>query len=178
MLVVLAGSIMNIDPRDAIWNETYALLYNTSYSEELELALLGRWTWLDSISKIAVAVASAGSALAGLVFWENSNYTFLWPLFTSASALLAIISKQLSVGEKLKIHAKAVTELSGLMIDINALIIRMKINAEFSISDFEKKLLVLHGRYRIETGESPYDFLLTARLRAKIQRKIDAIFAG
>ncbi|NYE63055.1 hypothetical protein FHW58_004277 [Duganella sp. 1224] len=96
---------MNTDPRDAIWNEAYALLYNTSYSEELELALLGRWTWLDSISKITVAIASAGSALAGLIFWENSNYAFLWPLFTSTSALLAIISKQLSVGEKLKIHA-------------------------------------------------------------------------
>lgn len=169
---------MNTDPRDAIWNETYALLYNPSYSEELELALLGRWTWLDSISKIAVAVASAGSALAGLVFWENSHYTFLWPLFTSASALLAIISKQLSVAEKLRSHATAVTELSALMIDINALIIRMKVNSEFPVADFEKKLLGLHGRYRIETGDSPYDFLLTARLRAKIQGKIDAMFSG
>lgn len=63
------------------------------------------------------------------------------------------------------------------MIDINAFIIRMKINAEFSVADFEKKLLGLHGRYRIENGDSPYDLLLTARLRAKIQRKIDAVFS-
>jgi hypothetical protein len=60
-----------------------------------------RWVWLDSITKIAVAI-SGGAALAGLVFWKNSDYTFLWPMFTSASALLAIISKQLSVAEKLQ----------------------------------------------------------------------------
>lgn len=31
---------MAIDPRDAIWNETHHLLYNASYTEELETALL------------------------------------------------------------------------------------------------------------------------------------------
>jgi hypothetical protein len=168
---------MVIDPRDAIWDEAHALLYTTTYSEELELALLGRWMWLDSISKIAVAISSGGSALAGLVFWQNSDYTFLWPLFTSASALLAIISKQLSVAEKLKVHATAVTQLSALRTDIDALIIRMKINPEFPIAEFEKKLLGLHSKYPVETGEFPYDFLLTERLRARIQRKIDATFS-
>jgi len=104
-------------------------------------------------------------------------HNHLWPLFTSASALLAIISKQLSVAEKLKVHATAVTQLSALTTDIDALIIRMKINSEFPVVEFEKKLLGLHGKYQVETGEFPYDFLLTERLRAKIQRKIDATFS-
>jgi len=37
---------MAIDPRDAIWNETYELLYNAGYAEEISQLLLARWTWL------------------------------------------------------------------------------------------------------------------------------------
>jgi len=164
---------MAIDPRDAIWNEAHQLLYNTSYTEELEAALLARWTWLDSVTKIAVAISSGGAALTGLVFWKNADYTFLWPLFTSGSALLAILSKELSVAKRLKIHATAVTELTALTNDIGSLIIRMKINTEFPIAEYEKKLLGLHGRYRVELGDFPYDMLLTEHLRAKTQRKLN-----
>src|SRR5476649_2594617 len=129
------------DPRDAIWNETQALLYNISYTEEIQEALLARWTWVDSVTKIAVAISSGSAALAGLVFWKNTDYTFLWPLFTSASALLAIVSKQLSVAENLKDHATSAAELSTLIIDIGTLIVRMKVNTEFAAAEFEKELL-------------------------------------
>jgi hypothetical protein len=92
MLNFYAEPIMTIDPRNAIWNEAYDLQYRVSYASMLKTALLARWVWLDSITKIAVAIASGGAALAGLVFWKNSDYTFLWPMFTSTSALLAIWS--------------------------------------------------------------------------------------
>src|SRR5476649_2650274 len=124
---------MAIDPRDAIWNEAHQLLYNTSYTEELEAALLARWTWLDSVTKIAVAISSGGAALTGLVFWKNADYTFLWPLFTSGSALLAIVSKQLSVAENIKDHATSAVELSALTVDIGTFVVRMKVNSNFQI---------------------------------------------
>src|SRR5476649_2042294 len=129
------------DPRDAIWHETQVLLYNVSYAEQVQEALLVRWTWADSVTKIAVAISSAGSALAGLVFWKNTDYTFLWPLFTSASALLAIVSRQLSVTDKVRRHATSAAELAPLAVDIDSLMVRMRINAEFSIVDYTKKLM-------------------------------------
>jgi len=165
---------MAIDPRDAIWNETHNLLYNVSYTEALETALLGRWTWLDSVTKIAVATSSGGAALTGLVFWKNSDYTFLWPLFTSISALLAIVSKELSVAKRIKVHAASVSSLSVLRTDIQSLIFRMKVNAEFSIADFEEKLLTLRDRYKVESDEFPYDLLLTERLRQDTQKRLNA----
>jgi hypothetical protein len=113
------------------------LLYRASYAAELETGLLARWVWLDSITKIAVAIASGGAALAGLVFWKNSDYTFLWPMFTSASALLAIISKQLSVADKLKTHT-ALASTERMVIDIGSLIVRMKIMPIFRSRSFEK----------------------------------------
>ncbi|MQA38687.1 hypothetical protein [Rugamonas aquatica] len=70
---------MTIDSRDAIWNEAQDLLYRASYASELKTALLARWVWLDSVTKVAVAISSGGAALAGLVFWKNSDYAFLWP---------------------------------------------------------------------------------------------------
>lgn len=164
---------MPVDPRDAIWNEAHDLLYRTSYAEILKTALLARWVWLDSITKIAVAISSGGAALAGLVFWKNSDYTFLWPMFTSASALLALISKQLSVAEKLKTHSASVSELSALAVDIGSLIVRMKINADFPVAEFEKKLLGFRGRYRAEVSHFPPDLLLTRTLRVQAQEAVN-----
>lgn len=164
---------MPVDPRDAIWNETHQLLYNAHYAEEIEKALLARWVWIDSATKIAVAISSAGSALAGLVFWNNADYTFLWPLFTSGSALLAIISRQLNVVDKVKHHAASASELASLNLDIGTMIVRMKINAQFSVADFEKKLLALRERYRLELRKSDYDLLLTAKLRQEAQANVD-----
>jgi hypothetical protein len=164
---------MALDPRDAIWNETHDLLYKAGYAEQIEQALLARWTWLDSITKIAVAIASAGSALAGLVFWKNADYTFLWPLFSSGSALLAIVSKQLNVIDKVKHHTESVAEMASLAIDIGSLIVRMKINPEFSIAEFEKKLLAFRERYRLEIRKLQYDLLLTQRVRITAQTRLD-----
>src|SRR5471030_2852832 len=136
------------DPRDAIWNETQALLYNISYTEEIQEALLARWTWVDSVTKIAVAISSGSAALAGLVFWKNTDYTFLWPLFTSASALLAIVSKQLSVAENIKDHATAAVGLSTLTVDIGTFVVRMKVNSDFSVTEFEQALMAFRDKYR------------------------------
>jgi hypothetical protein len=166
-------SSMATDSRDVIWDEAQVLLYRVSYAEGLKTALLRRWAWLDSISKIAVAVSSAGAALAGLVFWKNTDYTFLWPMFTSTSTLLAIISNQLDVAEKLKRHATSATELRSLSIDIGSLLMRMKINPDFSIQDFEERLLELREKYRADASKFSYDLLLTRRLRIKTQESIN-----
>ena len=164
---------MSFDPRDAIWNETYAMQYYASYTEEIEKALMARWVWLDSINRILVAIDSAGAALSGLVFWKSVDYTFVWPLFTSASALLAIISQQLNVVDKVKRHTVAVAEMGSLAFDSETLIVRMKINTQFSIADFEKKLLGLRERYSIEIKKSQHDLLLTTALQTRIQSKFD-----
>lgn len=169
---------MAIDPGDTIWSETHDLLYRSRYAEEIEKALLARWTWLDSITKIAVATASGGGALAGLVFWKNADYTFLWPLFTSASALLAIVSKQLSVAEKIKLHAATTTRMAALSVTIDSLIVRMKINSNFSIGEFERKLLDCRDKYGVEYRRLHYDLLLTEGLRIKAQEKLNQILAA
>ena len=164
---------MALDPRDAIWNETYDLQYNAGFTEEIEKALLVRWVWFDSITRIAVAISSAGAALAGLVFWKNADYTYLWPLFTSASTLLAIISQQLHVVDKVKRHTAAATEMGSIAFDSGTLIVRMKVNPQFPIADFEKKLLVLRGRYSLEMKRVQHDLLLTKGVQNRTQAKVD-----
>jgi Flp pilus assembly secretin CpaC len=97
----------------------------------------------------------------------------LWPLFTSASALLALISKQLDVVNKVKRHTAAAAEMGSLAFDSATLIVRMKINAQFPVADFEKKLLAFRSRYRVQIEKSEHDLLLTERLRTHIQSKLD-----
>lgn len=62
---------MGIDSRDAIWNEAHELRYYASYAEQIEYALLARWSWLDGVTKVAVAATSTGSALASLALWRD-----------------------------------------------------------------------------------------------------------
>lgn len=164
---------MALDPRDAIWNETYGLQYNASFTEEIERVLLTRWVWLDSITRIAVATSSAGAALAGLVLWKSADYTFLWPLFTSASTLLAIISQQLNVVDKVKRHTAAMTEMGAIAFDCGTLIVRMKVNPQFPIADFEKKLLALRERYSLQMKNVQHDILLTRSVQEQTQAKVD-----
>ncbi|MRW86425.1 hypothetical protein GJ698_20330 [Pseudoduganella sp. FT26W] len=160
---------MAIDPRDVIWDEAQDLLYHVSYAETLITALLARWVWLDTISKIVVAISSGGAALTGLVFWKNSDYTFLWPMFTSASTLLAIISSQLDVAEKLKRHSSSTAELRNLGMEIGSMIVRMKINSGFPVAEFEEQLLELRRKYGSETAKFLHDLLLTRHLRSDAQ---------
>jgi hypothetical protein len=97
-------------------------------------------------------------------------------LFTSASALLAIISQQLSVADNLKDHAASAAELSILIINIGTLIVRMKINTAFAVAEFEKELLAFRAEYRKQSSKLKYDLLLTERLRKQIQVKLNASF--
>lgn len=161
------------DPRDAIWNEAHLLAYNARYTGEVEKTLLARWTWLDSVTKIAVAISAGGGALTGLALWQNSDYTFLWPLFTSISTLLAVISKQLFVAEKIKRHATTATCMSALAISVESLILRMKVNPEFSIAEFEKKLLTFRDKYGSEYSKLPHDLLLTEKVRTRVQQRLN-----
>jgi hypothetical protein len=160
---------MAIDPRDVIWDESQDLRYHVNYAEVLITALLARWVWLDTITKIAVAISSTGAALTGFVFWKNNDYTFLWPMFTSASTLLAIVSSQLDVAEKLRRYSTSATELGGLSVEIGSLIVRMKINDSFPVDAFEESLLELRSKYAARASKFSHDLLLTRRLRIDAQ---------
>ncbi|MTV40397.1 hypothetical protein [Duganella radicis] len=90
-------------------------------------------------------------------------------MFTSASTLLAIISSQLDVAEKLRRHSTSTAELSSLSMEIGSLILRMKIKDDFPVEEFEENLLALRRKYGMETGKFLHDLLLTRRLRNEAQ---------
>jgi len=121
-----------------------------------------------------LAIASAGSALAGLIFWNNASYTVLWPLLTSASTLLAIVSKQLNVIERVKQHTASASGMKTLKIDIETLTVRMRINTRFPIVLFERRLLALRERFRAELQNTDFDLLLTRGIRQAAQSAVDA----
>ncbi|MYN46448.1 hypothetical protein GTP23_15465 [Pseudoduganella sp. FT93W] len=171
-----ACKTMGSDPRDVIWTETYQLKYQVSYTAEIEQTLLARWIRLDSITRVTLAVTSAGSALAGLIFWDANAFAFLWPLLTSSSALLAIISKQLNVVERVKLHTASVSTLTALTVDTATLMVRMRINARFPVALFERRLLALRERYRTELQNADSDLLLTRGVRRRAQDKVDREF--
>lgn len=164
---------MAVDPRDEIWNAAYLTHYECYYAEILEDALIGRWSHLDYTSKIISAVTSGSSALAGLALWKHTNYSWMWPVLTSISALLVIFSRQLSVAEKLRDHPNSRVAFSSLRIELESFRFKMRINPDFPVEVFQKELLSFRKRYAEEIKRVKYDVLATERLRVRCQEELN-----
>ncbi|BEV17550.1 hypothetical protein HBDW_43380 [Herbaspirillum sp. DW155] len=164
---------MATDPRDEIWNAAYFSYYQTYYAEIVEDALIGRWSYFDHVTKIAAAVTSGSSAVAGWALWKHPDYSWVWPLLTTASALLVIFAKQLTVAEKLRDHPNSRIVFSTLRIDLESFRVKMRINPEFPIESFQDELLGFRKRYANEIKRLKHDVLLTQSLREKCQVELN-----
>lgn len=164
---------MTNDPRDEIWNAAYQSYYETYYAEIVEDALLSRWVTFDHVTKILIAFTSSGSAIAGLALWKLPEYSWLWPVLTALSASLALIAKQFSVTEKLREHPISCNAFSTLRIDFENFRIRMRINTEFPVEEFQKEFLSLRKKYAEEMKRVQHDIFLTKGLREDCQTELN-----
>ena len=169
---------MSIDSRDEIWNATYISYYETYFAEIVEEALICRWIYFDHVTKFLIAATASGSAIAGLSFWKTPEYACLWPIFTCISAVLAVLTKQFSVSEKLRDHPISCNAFSSLRIEFENLRIRMRINTDFEIEEFEKNLLSLRKKYAEEMRRVQHDIFLTENLRTNCQSDLNGRIAA
>lgn len=134
---------------------------------------MARWLTLDHVTRIASAVTASGSAIAGWALWKNPELTWLWPVLTGLSAILALVSETLGVKTKLRDSSACMRAFSSLRIELETFRYRMKIDPNFSVSVFGKDFLNLRKRYMDECGRTKDDILRTRNLQIKCQADLD-----
>ena len=168
---------MATDPRDELWLATYNTWYDAYYQELLAETLISRWLKLDECTKVAAAVTSSGSAIAGLALWKDPSLTWLWPALTGVAALLAIVTDKLAVSVKLRDHGDTLRAFSTLRIDLDTFRTRMSVNPTFDVSTFEADLLVFRKRFGDVYLRVKSDALVTRSLENRIQADLNARIA-
>ena len=64
----------SLDPRDALWNESFRIFYDSFYEQLLAEKLLRKWYWTDLWSRLLVAITTSGSAIAVWAVWTFDGF--------------------------------------------------------------------------------------------------------
>lgn len=164
---------MATDPRDELWDAAFDTYYDAHFSELVEEALMGRWLALDHATRIAVGLTASGSAIAGWALWQNPALTWLWPVLTGFSAVLALVSETFGVKHRLRDCSTCMRAFSSLRIELETFRYRMKIDSQFSISVFEREFVAFRKRYMEECSRTKDDIFRTRNLQVKCQADLD-----
>ncbi|MBM3156539.1 MAG: hypothetical protein FJ004_04555 [Chloroflexi bacterium] len=97
---------MTEDPRDTLWNDAFYTYYDAYFEELLSDTLVQRWTRIDFIVKILVALTASGSAVAGWTLWEKPELKVVWGAISLIAAIASIFHTTALVDNFIKEHTK------------------------------------------------------------------------
>jgi hypothetical protein len=166
------------DARDELWQKAFDAYYDTYYEEILSAATLRRWIWVDTITKLLVAITTASSAVAGWTLWSKPGFRELWLIVAGIAAILSIIHASLAVAERVRDWESIGGAFFNLRVQMEDFRNRMCIDPEFPIETFLKHFEVVRRRY-VETVErSRDDILQTSRLKRSCQKDVNTRLSG
>lgn len=160
--------------RDAIWEESWNLYYDSYYHEMESYRLIGRWLLFDVITRLLMAITASGSAVAGWTLWEETGWLkALWAFLAGTAALLAIIHGTLGVQPRLKNLTDSKRRFVALRVDVETLLAKMKIETAFPLEPFREELISARSRYQEGITQIEEDILCTKSLKHRAQDDVD-----
>lgn len=166
------------DARDELWQKTFDTYYDVYYEELLAAATSRRWLWIDTVTKLLVAVTAASSAVAGWALWSQPGFRELWLIVAGIAAILSIIHASLAVAERVRNWENVGGAFFELRVQMEDFRNRMSIDPEFPIDTFLKHFEALRRRY-VETVErSRDDIIQTMRLKRSCQKDVNTRLSG
>ena len=152
-------------PRDEIWKATYQTMYDSGYNEIFAEKIMERWQVFDDLTKILVAITTASSSTAaGLAIWGLPVFKQVWIGLAAAGFILALASAALRAPDRLKAWSNSKSEFGALYIELETFMFRMKINPEFSVSEYSKEFEDYRARYGSAKHRIPDDWFATDKL--------------
>lgn len=157
--------------RDQVWKAAWNTYYYAYFDEMLADALVRRWMRIDDIVKIATAMTAAGSAIAGWTFWNQPNLKPVWAILAGFGAVCAIAHTALGVSYRLKDYTDSKNRLARLRIELETFRIKMAVDPQFSVDEFDAELLRFRERWSNDSFKRN-DLLATLRLRTKLRNEL------
>ena len=164
--------------RDQLWEKAFESYYDTYYEEVLAGAILRRWIWVDTATKVLVAVTASSSAVAGWAMWSQPGPKELWLFLAGTAALLSIIHASLGVAERVKNWDDIARSFFDVRVQLENFRNRMCVNPEFSVETYLCRLEDLRRLYAETVGRAPDDILQTSALERTCQTNVNARLAG
>lgn len=159
--------------RDELWQVSFEVYYDSYYGEILASKMLDIWLRVDSVAKIAIALATSGSALLGWVSWRYGFPWVGWSVFASAASLLAILHATLAVPQKIKDWGECQRRFFFLRVDLETYRSRMRIDPSFPIEDYLAEFIRYREQYKEGAHLVPSDFLLQRYTKLKAQELLN-----
>ena len=161
------------DSRDAIWDGTFKVYYESFWSEIVAQRIVTFWQRLDDFTKVLVAITASGSAIAGWALWKEDNFKYIWLTLAAISALLSIIHASLAVANRIKDWTETTRQFVVLRIELERCMENMKIDKNFDVPGYLSKYNDYMGKYADLYSTLKNDILRTRNLEIKVQHELN-----
>jgi len=151
--------------REQLWNAAYETYYYVYFDELLCDTLVSCWSKIDEWTRVALAVTST---IASWALWQQHHWREIWAIIAAIGALIAILHLTLGVTHRLKDLNECKNRLLRLRLEMQTFRMRMKIDPDFSTSNFESELLEFRKRHFDDCPKTT-DLLATNKLKNRVQ---------
>ena len=166
---------MTMSPRDELWKAAYSTLYESGYNEIFAEKISVKWQQFDDATKFLVALtATSSSAAAGLAIWSLPVFKQIWIGLASVGVVLSIASAAVRAPDRLKSWLSAKQECGALYTELETFMFQMKINKDFPVEEFTKKLDGYRSRYGAAKQRIPSDWFATDKLALRSQEDLNS----
>lgn len=162
-----------MDERDSIWNNIFNVFYDSYFYEMLSDEIIKKWSFIDEITKILVAVTTSGSAIAGWTLWNKEGWQYGWIILAGISALLSVVHATLNVTSRIKEWTENKRSFSSLRIECETNRGEMSMNFSFDMQkhiQFYKDKMKTYGELY---SKLPNDILINKKIKNRIQQELN-----
>ena len=159
-------------PVQHLWRSAFNTYCDSLLEEQIADKLIRRWSFMDEITKVLVAVTASGSAITGWVIWSHPGAKVLWGILAGSAALLSILHSTLGVPGRIKAHAEDQQRFASLRADLETFRDRMRFQPHNDITAFEKEFLDLKKRFSDSVKVLTNDTFRTTNLDKSTHREI------
>ena len=176
--LTLKGYHVPTDPRDMLWDKSFATYYDCYFEEMISERLVYRWGLLDDITKVLVALTASGSAVSGWALWNTPDFKFVWIILAGLGAFLSITHAALNVQSKVKEWENLKKDFTSLRVKIETFRHKMEINPEFNIEQFLLSYESHRNKYSELMKRVGGDIIRTSKFQEKTQTDLDLKLAN
>lgn len=160
---------MTTDPRDTLWQKSFATYYDCYYEEMISERLVYRWGLLDDVTKVLVALTASGSAVSGWALWNTPDFKFIWILLAGLGAFLSIVHASLNVQSRVKEWENLKKDFTGLRVKLETFRHQMEINPDYELNVFMKSYEDYRNKYSDIMKRIGGDITRTSKFQEKAQ---------
>lgn len=166
------------DPRDVLWEEAFRIYYDTYFEQLICERLLSKWSVVDLVSRLLVAVTASGSAITAWAVWTLAGFSWVWAALAGISALLSVVHSVLNVPSRLKELTESRTAYLLARADAERMRLSMRLDPQFNVTTLAEDLSRLRRTYNEADAKQGFDVFRTRGLEVEAQKEVNAIMAN